>query len=298
MEPANLAVRTEAPAARGRNPLRALHERGWVYVAIALATLDIVVWLMGWRIFNPDPGTDYRIHVAAAARWLELGSPYYPLQLAGPYQLAATEPPAILYPPTIFPLFAAFTVLPAALWWGIPIAITLVVIAMHRPSRSRLVVILLLLAWPQSVIVFAVGNPVMWIVAGLALGTVYPAFSPLVLLKPSLFPLALWGANRRAWWLGLALLLLMSIPFGSLWMQWLTALFNARQSQGIFYSAYQVPLLLIPLVASVRWPDVAVLRRHHSSAADTMSATAPKPGISVQSTSAATGVNTGSASEL
>ena len=37
------------------------------------------------------------------------------------------------------------------------------------------------------------GNPEMWIVAALALATVWRGFAPLVLLKPALFPLALFG---------------------------------------------------------------------------------------------------------
>jgi hypothetical protein len=232
-----------------------LARRGWIYAALVLATLDVVVWLLGAHVFNPDWGTDYRTHLAAAVRWLDTGSPYYPAQLAGPYGLGILRPDPILYPPTILPLFAAFIVLPAILWWTIPIGITAAAIALRRPARTRLAVILLLLAWPQSVVALSVGNPVMWIVAALAIGTFVPAFSPLVLLKPSLFPIALWGVHRRSWWIGLAALILAGIPFLGLWGEWLTALSNARQSQGLFYSAYQVPLLLIPLVPVVRWPQ-------------------------------------------
>jgi hypothetical protein len=231
-----------------------LRRRGWVYAAIVVATLDVVVWVLGAHMFNPDFGTDYRIHVAAAVRWLETGSPYYPAQLTGAYELGLMRPDPILYPPTMLPLFAAFIVLPAVLWWAVPIAITAAAIARRRPAPARTVVILLLLAWPQSIVALSVGNPVMWIVAALAIGTFVPAFSPLVLLKPSLLPLALWGADRRSWWIGLAVLVLTSIPFAALWGEWLSAVANARQPQGFFYSAYQVPLLLIPLVPAVRWP--------------------------------------------
>jgi hypothetical protein len=260
IEPASRAP-IEPPARALSSLLALLARRGWASTAVLLATLDAGVWLMGWRIFNPDWGTDYRIHVAAAARWLETGSPFFPIQLNGPYELALVHPDPILYPPTILPLFAAFTVLPALLWWAIPIAIVAGIVAYRRPSWIQLVVIALLVAWPQSIVALGVGNPVMWIAAALALGTVVPGFSPLVFLKPSLAPLALWNVHRRGWWLGLAVLVLVSIPFGALWGEWLTALFNARQSQGLFYSAYQVPLLLIPLVPVVRWPERLLPRR-------------------------------------
>ena len=39
------------------------------------------------------------------------------------------------------------------------------------------------------------------------------------LLKPSLAPFALFGANRRSWWVALAVLVAASVPFGGLWAE-------------------------------------------------------------------------------
>jgi hypothetical protein len=231
-----------------------IRERGWLLAVVVLATLDVVVWAMGARIFSPTLGADFQIHVDAAHRWLATGSPYHAWQLAGPYELGVATPDPILYPPWIMPLFVAFLVLPGVLWWAIPLTITAVAVARRRPTRLQVIVIGLLFAWPQSVIILAVGNPAMWMMAALALGTYKPAWAPLVFLKPSLFPLTFWNAHRGSWWIGLGILIVAAIPFGHLWGEWATAIHNARQSQGLFYSVYQVPFLLIPLVPLIRDP--------------------------------------------
>jgi ABC-type transport system involved in cytochrome c biogenesis permease component len=71
---------------------------------------------------------------------------------------------------------------------------------------------------------------------------------PFVLLKPSLAPFALFGANRRSWWAGLAALVLLCLPFGGLWADWVASVLNSRGG-GLLYSALEIPMLLLPLVA-------------------------------------------------
>ena len=66
------------------------------------------------------------------------------------------------------------------------------------------------------------GNTSMWIVAA-AFGAPYGWPSVFVLLKPTLLPFALLGAKKRGWWLGLAVLLVASLPFGLLWIDWVWA---------------------------------------------------------------------------
>ena len=93
----------------------------------------------------------------------------------------------------------------------------------------------------------AFGNPSMWIAAFAAAGTVAGWPYVLVLLKPSLAPLALPGIRRRSWWIAGLALAAISLPFGSMWLDYVTAIRNA--DEGVLYSLRDVPIVLIPIVA-------------------------------------------------
>jgi hypothetical protein len=86
--------------------------------------------------------------------------------------------------------------------------------------------------------------------AALAIAAVGPwrLTAPFVLLKPSLGPFAAFGANRRSWWLGFIALVLLSLPFGAMWRDWLSSVVYSRGG-GLLYSSLEVPFLLLPLVA-------------------------------------------------
>ena len=92
------------------------------------------------------------------------------------------------------------------------------------------------------------GNPVMWVLAFLALGCLYKWPSALVLLKPSLFPFALVGIRSRSWWIALAAGIAVSLPFGVMWISWVLVLVNSTEG-GILYSLQDVPILLLPIIA-------------------------------------------------
>ena len=92
------------------------------------------------------------------------------------------------------------------------------------------------------------GNPTMWIGAALALATLWRPAGVLVLLKPSLFPFALFGANRRGWWIALGVVALVSLSFLPMWPDYFRVVTDAR-GRGWEYSASEVPFLLIPLIA-------------------------------------------------
>ena len=64
------------------------------------------------------------------------------------------------------------------------------------------------------------GNPGIWTIAALAAATRWRWASTLVLLKPSLGPLALFGARHRSWWVALGILGLASLPFAGLWLDY------------------------------------------------------------------------------
>lgn len=103
----------------------------------------------------------------------------------------------------------------------------------------------------------------MWAAAAVALGCLYRWPAVLALFKPSLFPFALIGARSRSWWIALGLGLVICLPFGGLWFDWLTILQNVRGA-GLGYSLQEVPMVLLPIVAAIplsRWRAELTMRR-------------------------------------
>jgi hypothetical protein len=193
---------------------------------------------------NPAFGLDYRWHVDAARRLLDTGTPYWPWQIAGPYEISDG---AILYPPTAFLLFIPFIWLPAFLWWALPIAILAVGMAVHRPPLWAWVVIGAILSFEKSLNVFVFGNPSMWIVAAIAAGTVLWWPFIFVVAKPTFAPIALLGIRHRSWWIAAVILAIASIPFGRVWLDWFAVVGNSNVS--LIYNLPTLPLMLAPLVA-------------------------------------------------
>ena len=178
-------------------------------LSAAMFAIPAILVLLVPRPLEQPFGVDFCLYRDAAARWLA-GGPYFePYQLAGPYPITAGD---VLYPPVALWLFVPFTVLPALLWWAIPIAVTAWAIWRLRPEPAWWPLIALCVAWPTTLLKTWTGNPVIWSVAAMALGVVYWWPSVFVLLKPSLFPFALFGANRRSWWLALAVFVAMCLP--------------------------------------------------------------------------------------
>ena len=218
---------------------------GLTVAVIAPAVRDVlVVWTQG-----PWGGVDYHQYMDATKRWVEGGPFYEPYQLVGPYEVRY---PAILYPPVALWLFVPFLWLPAALWWVIPGAAFGLMLYRLRPRAWSWPIMALLASWTPSLMSILTGNPGMWVAAAMAIGVVYAGPAVFVLIKPSLFPFALWGAWHRRWWLSLGLFALMAAPFGAMWRDWLIAILNSRDGPwggGLFYSAPFAAILAIPLVA-------------------------------------------------
>lgn len=218
-------------------------------MALAASATTILLPLL-FVLVIPDPleqavGIDFALYRDVAARWLAGGPFYEPHQLAGPYVVAHGD---ILYPPVGLWLFVPFTVLPAFLWWAIPAALTVWAIARVRPRPAVWPLMALCLAWPTTPLKIWTGNPVMWAAAAMSVAIVYRWAAPFALLKPSLFPFAAFGIRERAWWVGLGVLLLLCLPFGGLWADWVASVINSRGS-GPLYSVLEAPMLLLPLVA-------------------------------------------------
>ena len=230
------------PERPARSGIRAFRALACVVVgteAIWIAGIFIASWAT-----SPSFGLDYRWHMDAARRLIEVGTPYWPWQVTGPYPIGNG---AILYPPTAFLLFVPFLWLPAALWWAVPIGVLGACLAWHRPPLWAWVIIGGLLAFEKSLNVFVFGNPGMWIVAAVAAGTVLGWPSVFVLAKPTFAPLALIGIHRRSWWVTLVVLGLASIPFGRAWLDWVAVVRNSDVSA--LYSLPTLPLMLAPIVA-------------------------------------------------
>jgi hypothetical protein len=217
-------------------------------VAVFALPLAFAVFLVPHPLEQPV-GVDFVLYRDVAARWLA-GGPYFePYQLAGPYDIRAGD---VLYPPFGLWLFAPFALMPApiawGLWWVLPLGATAWAIRRLRPRPEVWPLIALCVAWPTTLLKTWTGNPVIWSMAAMAAATIYAWPAVFALLKPSLAPFALFGANRRSWWIALAVLVAISVPFGGLWVDWVTSLTNSR-SGGLLYSTLEIPMLLLPLIA-------------------------------------------------
>lgn len=106
----------------------------------------------------------------------------------------------------------------------------------------------LCLWWPQSFVFILNGSPSMWAFAALCLGVIWAGPAVFVLLKPSFILFALWGVRRCQWWLALALFVVLSVPLGTLWVDWVTAILNT-QGSAVASSLLETPLMMIPIIA-------------------------------------------------
>lgn len=225
---------------------------GWiaprVIIGVAfIATVYVGAILLTDARFANTLGWDLSIYRDAAQRWLSGSWFYYPEQVAGPYELTNGH---VLYPPPVLLLFVPFTVLPVILWWLVPLTVIVWRIVALRPSAWAWAGMAACLAYPPTVELTISGNPLLWVVAALALATRWPWVSVLVFAKPSLLPFAFYGVRYRSWWVALGACALISLAFLPMWSDWFTVLVNARgRLVTLGYSASNVPMMLIPIVA-------------------------------------------------
>jgi hypothetical protein len=236
-----------------------------VLTALAGGMLFILAWDVVFLVSNATDsmaaaGTDFYFYRDATKTWLATGQFYPAWQTTGPYVLALDHP-GILYPPVVLILLVPFAFLPTPIavlaWWGIPLAAIVVVVASWRPSLQAVVLILACLAWGGSISLVLFGNPMLWAVAAMALGTKLGWPYALILLKPSLAPLALLGVKHRSWWIVVAAAAIVSLAFGSLWVDWVHVMMNTTGPlANVAYSLHDVPLMLIPLIAYAGRPKL------------------------------------------
>jgi hypothetical protein len=216
-----------------------------LYVAIRRAGVFLKLGVLG---------VDHAMFMDFGRRWLEGGTIYLPYQLAGPYAydigsgtMNVASMPA-LYPPIVGPVFAVWRVLPALLWWAIPVAILGYAFARWRPALWAWPLMLATLVWPNTADAIWAGSSNLWIVAGLAGGLIWGWPALVVAFKPSLAPFILIGVLRRSWWIAAGAVAVLCLAVLPEWTRYATVVGNL-QSPGVLYSLGDLPLLLVPVVA-------------------------------------------------
>lgn len=200
----------------------------------------------GYLIYDPMAyGFDFRFYSQVGAQWLADGSFYLPHQLAGPYVF--TSMIDVVYPPVALPLMVAAAVMPALLWWAIPVGVVLYVVANYHPPAWAGVVMLGLLCWPKSEYSLIMGNTDVWAMAAVAGGLRWGWPAALLAIKPTLLPFALVGVRRRPFWVAAAIVGLVGLAMLPIWSDYVTAMRNLRLDPG--YSIGSFPLLVVPVVA-------------------------------------------------
>lgn len=213
-----------------------------VMVIAIVGTWEAFVLTLGftWDLFG-----DYWFFRSIAERWVETGALYGAHQLDGPY--AAALQVDNLYPPHALLLFLPMLVLPAVLWWIVPIGITAWVIAWLRPAWWSWPLLALLAVWPKTVVAVIWGNTDLWIIAFVAAGFRWGWPAALVSVKPVFLPLAVIGVRSRSFWVAIAALAASVVVMLPLWLDYVTAMRNLTISPT--YSLWSVPSFLLPIAA-------------------------------------------------
>jgi hypothetical protein len=236
----------------GRRP-RLLMFAVSVLILIGGAMIAILTWQRA--VEAGRVGADLQLYLHSASQFLEGGGFYPAHQLAGPYVVADGD---ILYPPPILLLIVPFLVLPGIFFWVVPLGVIAAVVARHRPGPWSWPLLALTLSYPVTSLKIVHGNPVMWVAAAVALATITAGPAVLVLVKPTLAPFALIGANRRRWWITLAAFGVVAALFAPMWPDYLKVAMNAQSQNGLLYSLDEVPLMLIPIIAWIASPGVTI----------------------------------------
>jgi hypothetical protein len=212
-----------------------------IIIAIAVESVALFQIIDAQRAI----GTDLDYYRFVADRWVTTGTLYTHEQLSGPYTVQTQV--HNLYPPHALYLFVPFLVLPDILWWAIPLGLIAYVIWWCRPTIWSWPLLLLVLALPKSPGQILFGNTDMWIAAFIAGGVRWSWPAVLISLKPSLGFFALLGIRNRSWWLGLAVLTILSLPLVAFWLEY--PVITRNSSAQIAYSFSNLPFQILPLLA-------------------------------------------------
>lgn len=186
-------------------------------------------------------GMDFRAYLEHAERWLAGGGFYLPEQLAGPY--VVEDITGAVYAPVLLYLLVPFVWgLSWVVWWAVPLGIVAAAVVARRPSPWQWVVLAAILVYPRTWTVIVLGNPAMWAFAFLAAGMVWRWPAAFVPLKLTLAPFAIVGIGSRSFWKAAGVGLLLCLPFGYMWVEWVQAVVNAESSRGLEYTLGEWPI--------------------------------------------------------
>ncbi len=246
-----MVIDTPAAVQRRLSGRSLRRSRTWRPVTIAIVAISLTLfvaqlaWFAAGGVAIIMPDWDRGHYMDAALRFVDAGTPYLASEVAAPFDYV---PLTFLHPPLALWLMVPFAYLPAAAWYIVPIVIVAWCLLAWRPSPLAWAVVALCLLWPRTPALIVTGGTDMWATAVVALGLRFGWPGPLLMIKPSLAPLLLAGINRgRAWWLGWVLVVVLSIPFGALWLDWIQVLLHAPG--GLLYSALAIPGVALPLAA-------------------------------------------------
>lgn len=218
-------------------------------VGLTVAVLVLGAWLWAGLATWIGPHLDYDRtgYMAAVERWLSTGSPYLPEDVETSSTWSRWT---FLHPPVALAVMLPFSVLPPLLWYVVPIAAVSWAVLHWRPAVWAWPLLAACLVWPRSGAMLVVGNTDLWLTAFVCLGLRFSWPAVLIAIKPSFAPLALLGIRDRRWWAGAAILAIVSLSFGSLWIEWLQVLLNTATA--VTYSLLALPLVAgVPLIAWV-----------------------------------------------
>ena len=216
-------------------------------VIVVLAVFELAYGVLGPPHWKQAIGSDLTYYATLAHRLFSGGGWYPDKELHGPWQINFIDD--VLYPPAAAWVFAPFIVLPV----GALLALAAVAMGWlareWRPAPWTWPLLALCLAWPTTLLRGISGNSSVFVMIALGLGLRYRWPSVGILLKPSLFPLALIGIRSRGWWVGAGVLILLSLPFLGDTLAYPGIIANSRGPHGILYSYEDLPMMLIPLIA-------------------------------------------------
>lgn len=191
------------------------------------------------------PRGDWAIYHDAALRWLSGASYFLPGQLNGPY---TTEPGVVLYPPAALALFVPMALLPTAVWLLGPLAISGLALLKLRPARWTWPIMFTLVVWPVGP-EWHYENPVVWTVALLFGWAAWGWPTSLIWLQPSMWPFVLIGIRSRVWWLGLSVVVALSLLLLPLSLSYVQVIRDLRGAPSITYGYIGWLACAMPLVA-------------------------------------------------